>query len=70
MTGIRNAGEYRIQASGDTGIHAEDRWVAVLHDPCDEFVFGDNIDHGDEVDLATLLSLIAAHQCNGTPPAL
>jgi hypothetical protein len=70
MTGIGNAGEYRIQASGDIGIHAEDRWVAVLHEPCDEFVFGDEIDHGDEVDLATLLSLVAAHHCDGTPSGL
>lgn len=63
MAGIHNAAEYRIQASGDIGIHAEDRWVAVLHEPCDEYVFGDEIEHDDEVDLATLLSLIAAHRC-------
>lgn len=64
MTGIRNAGEYRIQASGDFGEHAEDRWVAVLHEPCEQFVYGDDIDHADEVDLATLLLLIAAHHCD------
>lgn len=61
--------EFLIQASGDYGVHAEDRWAAVLHVPCDEYVFGDEIEHGDEVDLATLLSLIEAHRCNAAETA-
>lgn len=65
MTSIRNAGDYRIQAVGDIGIHAEDRWVAVLHVPCEAYIFGDDAGHDDEVTLATLLTLIAAHHCDG-----
>lgn len=71
MTGIRDAGEYRIQAVGDIGIHAEDRWVAVLHTPCDEYVYGDESDQwADELDLATVLSLIAAHRCGDAAEGL
>lgn len=63
-TGIRNAAEYQIVALGDC--RADDHWVAVRHEPCEEFIFGDGEDDADGLDAAALLLLIAAHRCSAT----
>jgi len=61
MSAIPNAGEYQIAAGGDIGEHAEDRWVVVEHTPCEGLIFP--VDETDELDVSTLLALIAAHRC-------
>jgi hypothetical protein len=61
MSVIPNAGEYPIRAMNDSVADPNDVWVTVEHVPCEEFIFP--VDDADELDVAALPALMAAHHC-------
>lgn len=58
---IREAGSYRIGTDGDTADGFD--WPYVQHLPCDQEIWSGRHANGAGLDVASLLSLMAAHHC-------
>ncbi|HEY0936970.1 MAG TPA: hypothetical protein VGD91_24950 [Trebonia sp.] len=56
---FRNVGEYKIGADVDDD---EKPYVFAWHQPCQRWIYGGSTD-AHQLDVAALLSQIAAHQC-------
>lgn len=60
---VRGAGSYSISSDNDVDC----QWVRVRHRPCGTDIFGDyDGTDPEDLDAATLLSLMAAHHCDAT----